>query len=253
MAFSPANDEVPTPMEGFLTQATLEAGDKSEGQNVNAVQLMTVHSAKGLEFPWVFIVGAEEGIFPHFSAVKTVSEGGQGGLEEERRLMYVAITRAKERLVFTHCKVRRTYGTIFNNPLSSFVKEIPAELVQMEPLFDDDEDDDSDRQGGHFYGRDRDDSYGRGARWGGSSSGYSGGYGRSGQGYSGYSSGRSSGGSYGSNRVSDAVVSESGRRSFAGAGASLAAAQQRRAEDVADINPATVFVMMYLGLVPLKQ
>ena len=175
-------------MEGFLTQATLEAGDKSEGQNVNAVQLMTVHSAKGLEFPWVFIVGAEEGIFPHFSAVKTVSEGGQGGLEEERRLMYVAITRAKERLVFTHCKVRRTYGTIFNNPLSSFVKEIPAELVQME-------------------------------------------------GYSGYSSGRSSGGSYGSNRVSDAVVSESGRRSFAGAGASLAAAQQRRAEDDCGYKP----------------
>lgn len=198
---------------------------------------MTVHSAKGLEFPWVFIVGAEEGIFPHFSAVKTVSEGGQGGLEEERRLMYVAITRAKERLVFTHCKVRRTYGTIFNNPLSSFVKEIPAELVQMEPLFDDDEDDDSDRQGGHFYGRDRDDSYGRGARWGGSSSGYSGGYGRSGQGYSGYGSGRSSGGSYGSNRVSDAVVSESGRRSFAGAGASLAAAQQRRAEDDCGYKP----------------
>ena len=237
LAFSPANDEVPTPMEGFLTQATLEAGDKSEGQNVNAVQLMTVHSAKGLEFPWVFIVGAEEGIFPHFSAVKTVSEGGQGGLEEERRLMYVAITRAKERLVFTHSKVRRTYGTIFNNPLSSFVKEIPAELVQMEPLFDDDEDDDSDRQGGHFYGRDRDDSYGRGARWGGSSSGYSGGYGRSGQGYSGYSSGRSSGSSYGSNRVSDAVVSESGRRSFAGAGASLAAAQQRRAEDDCGYKP----------------
>ena len=69
------------------------------------------------------------------------------------------------------------------------------------------------------------------------SSGYSGGYGRSGQGYSGYSSGRSSGGSYGSNRVSDAVVSESGRRSFAGAGASLAAAQQRRAEDDCGYKP----------------
>ena len=214
LAFSPVNDEVPSPMEGFLTQATLEAGDKNEGQNIDAVQLMTVHSAKGLEFPWVFIVGAEEGIFPHFSATKSVSEGGQGGLAEERRLMYVAITRAKERLFFTHCRARRMYGQSFNNKLSSFVKEIPDALLKMESESDDEDDYDD------GWGR-----FSRGGRWEGASGskyGSSGGWQRQSS-YGDKSEGRSSG-------SGSSSAGYGARKSFAGAGSSLAAAQAKRAE-----------------------
>ena len=95
---------------------------------------MTVHSAKGLEFPWVWIIGAEEGLFPHFSAIKTESKGSKGGgLEEERRLMYVAITRAKKHLTFTHARERLMFGNAFKNPLSSFVNEIPQSLLDIRP------------------------------------------------------------------------------------------------------------------------
>ena len=134
LAFAPLNEESPSPMEGFLTQATLEAGDKNENEGADVVQLMTVHSAKGLEFPWVWIVGAEEGIFPHFSAVKGTSAGGKGGLEEERRLMYVAITRAKKHLCFTHCASRVMWGNRFSNPVSSFIEEIPPALLDWRNL-----------------------------------------------------------------------------------------------------------------------
>lgn len=136
-AFAPLNEETASPMEGFLTQATLEAGDKNEDAGKDAVQLMTVHSAKGLEFPWVWIIGAEEGLFPHFSATKTGGSAdgtNRGGLEEERRLMYVAITRAKKHLCFTHCAERMMWGNRFTNPLSSFVTEIPEALLDMRPV-----------------------------------------------------------------------------------------------------------------------
>jgi len=129
--YEPFNEEGITPIGAFLAQATLEAGDKNEDQSTqDRVQMMTVHAAKGLEFPYVFIAGAEEGIFPHFSAQK---EEGRGGVPEERRLMYVAITRAKKQLVITHARSRMMYGNHFQNPLSSFIEEIPEGLLDMRP------------------------------------------------------------------------------------------------------------------------
>ena len=129
------HEDAPSPIEGFLTQATLEAGDKNEGADADAVQLMTVHAAKGLEFDEVFIIGAEEGIFPHFSATRAADRRAQkSGLEEERRLMYVAITRAKRRLVITHCRERMMYGNHFANPISSFIDEIPQGLLDRRAL-----------------------------------------------------------------------------------------------------------------------
>ena len=98
---------------------------------MDAVQLMTVHAAKGLEFPQVFIAGVEEGLFPHFSALK--DERGPG-VSEERRLMYVAITRAKQRLVITYCKSRMQYGEYRRNEPSSFLDEIPEQLVDNKDL-----------------------------------------------------------------------------------------------------------------------
>ena len=92
---------------------------------------MTVHAAKGLEFPQVFIAGVEEGLFPHFSALK--DERGPG-VSEERRLMYVAITRAKQRLVITYCKSRMQYGEYRRNEPSSFLDEIPEQLVDNKDL-----------------------------------------------------------------------------------------------------------------------
>lgn len=131
--FEPLGEEGISPVMGFLAQSTLEAGDKNEdAADMDRVQLMTVHAAKGLEFPYVYIAGAEEGIFPHFSATK---DGGEkrGGLSEERRLMYVAITRAKKHLAITHARSRMMYGNLFENPVSSFVKEIPESLLDVRP------------------------------------------------------------------------------------------------------------------------
>lgn len=182
-AMSVYNDESPTPLQGFLTQATLEAGDKNEGNDVDAVQIMTVHAAKGLEFPYVYIIGAEEGIFPHFSAING-DKNGRGGLDEERRLMYVAITRAKESLVITHAQSRFMHGDHYSNKLSSFVDEIPEELLDVRELeegsgrsrFRDRDEDGWERPS--FGGSRRSNAYGSG-RSGGSSSYGSGGYGRS--------------------------------------------------------------------------
>jgi DNA helicase-2/ATP-dependent DNA helicase PcrA len=87
---------------------------------------MTVHSAKGLEFPVVFIVGLEETIFPHYSA-----NAQHRNLEEERRLAYVAITRARELLYLAHTQIRSLYGKTNTNPRSRFVAEIPAELLNL--------------------------------------------------------------------------------------------------------------------------
>ena len=91
----------------------------------DAVNLMTIHSAKGLEFDTVFIVGAEEGIFPSKRSMDTVED-----LEEERRLAYVAITRAKRKLYISHAVRRMMYGSTTMNTISRFVKEIPAEYVE---------------------------------------------------------------------------------------------------------------------------
>lgn len=93
-----------------------------------AITMMTVHSAKGLEFPAVFVAGMEEGIFPH---VAGWSDDDPAKLEEERRLAYVAITRARKRLFLTYAATRRTYGSTQANPRSRFVNEIPAENIEF--------------------------------------------------------------------------------------------------------------------------
>ena len=94
----------------------------------HAITMMTVHSAKGLEFPAVFVAGMEEGIFPH---VAGWTDDDPAKLEEERRLAYVAITRARKRLFLTYAATRRTYGSTQANPRSRFVNEIPSEHIEF--------------------------------------------------------------------------------------------------------------------------
>ena len=113
------------PLSGFLAHASLEAGEHQATAGADALQLMTVHSAKGLEFQAVFISGLEEGLFPHENSLND-----EGGLEEERRLMYVAITRARRRLYFTHAQTRMLHGQTRYNIASRFIDEIPAELLR---------------------------------------------------------------------------------------------------------------------------
>ncbi|MDY0048656.1 MAG: 3'-5' exonuclease [Thauera propionica] len=109
----------------FLSHASLEAGDHQADQGADAVQLMTVHSAKGLEFNVVFLSGLEEGLFPHENSILETD-----GLEEERRLMYVAVTRARERLYLSFAQSRMLHGQTRYNLRSRFLEEIPAELTK---------------------------------------------------------------------------------------------------------------------------
>jgi DNA helicase-2/ATP-dependent DNA helicase PcrA len=109
----------------FLTHASLEAGEHQAGEGQEAVQLMTVHSAKGLEFDVVFISGLEQGLFPHENSVAQ----GQEGLEEERRLMYVALTRARQRLYLSCAQSRMLHGQTRYCVPSSFLDEIPENLL----------------------------------------------------------------------------------------------------------------------------
>ena len=114
-----------TPIASFLTQAALEAGEHQGEKWQDCVQLMTLHSAKGLEFPLVFLAGMEEGLFPH---QKSVEEPGR--LSEERRLAYVGMTRAMELLYLSYAESRRLHGqTLFGRP-SRFVGELPPALVE---------------------------------------------------------------------------------------------------------------------------
>lgn len=113
------------PLVAFLDQAVLEAGETQAAEFEDSVQLMTLHSAKGLEFPYVFLVGLEEGLFPHQRTLESASE-----LEEERRLAYVGITRAMQELVITYAETRRQYGKENYNKISRFIREIPAELMR---------------------------------------------------------------------------------------------------------------------------
>ena len=115
----------PDALTAFLTHAALEAGDTQSGDARDALQLMTVHSAKGLEFHTVFITGLEEGLFPHENSLND-----QDGPEEERRLMYVALTRARRRLYLTHAQSRTLHGQFRYNIVSRFLDEIPPALVQ---------------------------------------------------------------------------------------------------------------------------
>ena len=117
-------DEVLTDLEAFLAHASLEAGDNQAQEYEDCVQLMTMHSAKGLEFPVVFIGGMEEGLFPH-----SMSSDDPQGLEEERRLCYVGITRAEQRLHLTRAWSRNLWGQSQYNGPSRFLSEIPDHLV----------------------------------------------------------------------------------------------------------------------------
>ncbi|WP_374012861.1 DNA helicase II [Pseudoxanthomonas koreensis] len=108
----------------FLSYAALEAGEGQAQADEDGVQLMTLHSAKGLEFPLVFLVGVEEGVFP---SSKSLEESGR--LEEERRLAYVGITRARHKLVMTYAETRRIHGTDMYGMPSRFLREIPGHLL----------------------------------------------------------------------------------------------------------------------------
>ncbi|MFT5139084.1 MAG: DNA helicase-2/ATP-dependent DNA helicase PcrA [Lysobacterales bacterium] len=124
----PAEDEEAglNPLQSFLSHAALEAGETQGEAWDDCVQLMTLHSAKGLEFPMVFMVGMEDGLFPH---QRSVQESG-GRLEEERRLCYVGITRARELLYMSYAEVRRMFGSESHSRPSRFLDDIPDEFMQ---------------------------------------------------------------------------------------------------------------------------
>ena len=124
-AFQFDEDEVSTPLRQFLDTAALDAGDEQADESEPAIQLMTLHSAKGLEFPMVFLVGVEENLFPH-----RMSKDDPERLEEERRLCYVGITRAMSELVLTYAESRRLHGSESFNMPSRFIKEIPGEYIE---------------------------------------------------------------------------------------------------------------------------
>ena len=117
--------EEPPTLTGFLEETALVADIDRYDESADAVVMMTVHSAKGLEFPVVFLPGMEDGVFPGMQTI----EGGDAEMEEERRLAYVAITRAKKELYILHADQRLLFGRTTYNPLSRFVSEIPAGLI----------------------------------------------------------------------------------------------------------------------------
>jgi len=117
--------ETLSPLAAFLAHAALEAGDNQAQAGQDAVQLMTVHASKGLEFDAVFITGLEEGLFPHENALSD-----RDGLEEERRLMYVAITRARQRLYLSFAQTRLLHGQTRYNLRSRFLEELPEEVLK---------------------------------------------------------------------------------------------------------------------------
>ena len=124
-AFAPDNDEGLSPLGSFLAHATLESGETQAATGLDCVQLMTLHAAKGLEFPTVFLVGLEEGLFPSERSAFDPDK-----LPEERRLCYVGLTRAMQRLYLTHAESRRIFGrTSYRDP-SRFLSELPAEALE---------------------------------------------------------------------------------------------------------------------------
>ena len=120
-----AEGEELSPLQQFLDSAALDAGDAQADEHEDSIQMMTLHSAKGLEFPLVFLSGMEENLFPHRMSLEE-----PGRLEEERRLCYVGITRAMEKLVMTYAESRRLHGSENYNTPSRFLREIPAQLLQ---------------------------------------------------------------------------------------------------------------------------
>jgi DNA helicase-2/ATP-dependent DNA helicase PcrA len=112
-------------LQAFLSQASLDAGESQADDHEDSVQLMTLHASKGLEFPLVFLVGMEDGLFPHSMSLEE-----PGRMEEERRLCYVGVTRAMQKLVMTYAESRRLFGQEKRHQLSSFIREIPASCIQ---------------------------------------------------------------------------------------------------------------------------
>ncbi len=123
--FDADTGETLSPLVAFLTHAALEAGDNQAQAGQDAIQLMTVHAAKGLEFDAVFITGLEEGLFPHENSLSSTE-----GLEEERRLMYVALTRARKRLYLSHAQTRMLHGQTRYNIPSRFYDEMPEHTLK---------------------------------------------------------------------------------------------------------------------------
>ncbi|HEX5314071.1 MAG TPA: 3'-5' exonuclease, partial [Gammaproteobacteria bacterium] len=113
------------PLAAFLAQAALEAGDTQAGEWTRAAKLMTLHSAKGLEFPLVLICGLEEGLFPHQKSVETPA-----GIEEERRLFYVGVTRAREQLLLSYAERRHLHGQVYYSRPSRFLAELPEDGIE---------------------------------------------------------------------------------------------------------------------------
>ena len=119
------DEPAPDPLTSFLSQAALDAGEQEGSQWDDCVQLMTLHSAKGLEFPMVFMCGIEEGLFPHSRSLEAPQQ-----LEEERRLCYVGMTRAQKKLVLSHAESRRVRGSDMYPTPSRFLREIPRDLIE---------------------------------------------------------------------------------------------------------------------------
>jgi DNA helicase-2/ATP-dependent DNA helicase PcrA len=114
-----------TPLQAFLAHAVLESGEAQGDEWDDCVQMMTLHTAKGLEFPLVFLAGMEDGLFPHQRSLNDLE-----GLEEERRLCYVGITRAMRTLYLTYAEQRRLHGVDSYNAPSRFIQELPPKLVE---------------------------------------------------------------------------------------------------------------------------
>ncbi|MEO2269142.1 DNA helicase II [Pseudoalteromonas sp. YIC-656] len=121
----PVDEEFSSPLQGFLAYTSLESGEGQAEEHEDAVQMMTLHSAKGLEFPLVFMAGVEEGMFP-----SQQSQEESGRLEEERRLCYVGMTRAMEKLYVTHAESRRLYGQEKYHSPSRFLRELPDDCIE---------------------------------------------------------------------------------------------------------------------------
>jgi DNA helicase-2/ATP-dependent DNA helicase PcrA len=113
------------PLVACLSYAALEAGDAQAAAHEDGVQLMTLHSAKGLEFALLFLCGMEDGLFPHQRSINDPE-----GLEEERRLCYVGLTRARQQLYLTYAEQRRLHGMDSYATPSRFIREIPPELIE---------------------------------------------------------------------------------------------------------------------------
>ena len=122
--FEPEDESI-SPLQAFLDTAALDAGEGQADPYEDSIQMMTLHSAKGLEFPLVCMAGVEENLFPHHMSLEE-----PGRLEEERRLAYVGITRAMQKLIVTYAENRRLHGSDMYNTPSRFIREIPGELIE---------------------------------------------------------------------------------------------------------------------------